>query len=170
MILELVLHPQKNRQSISLNFLKENKKNILMKGSEDMRFESKNASFNIIEKRSKKTKGQHAVDNITTIYVYGEVLDKDNLSAKNVTFSYNNSQLQISDGNASTTLYVKYGISYISAKQAQQNFNKEVGKKTFDEISKAGKKEWGKVSNQIQVEGGTTAQKKNILYRIVQNL
>ena len=123
--------PSKKSAIYKFEFPEGKQKNILMKGSKDMRFESKNASFNIIEKRSKKTKGEHAVDNITTIYVYGEVLDKDNLSAKNVTFSYNKSQLQISDSNASTTLHVKYGISYISAEQAQQNFNKEVGKKNF---------------------------------------
>ena len=165
--------PSKKSAIYKFEFPKGKQKNILMKGSKDMRFESKNASFNIVEKRSKKTKGEHAVENITTIYVYGEVLDKDNLSAKSVTFGYNNSQLQISDSNTSSTLYVKYAISYISAKQARVNFKKEISKKTFDEISKEGKKEWEKVSNQIQVEGGTTAQKRTFytaLYRTYERM
>lgn len=166
--------PSKKSAIYKFEFPQGKQKNILMNGSKNMRFDSKNTSFNIVEKRSKKTKGEHAVENITTIYVYGEIVDKDNLPTKSVKYIYNNSKLQISaPKNASSTLYLKYAISYISPKQAKENFNKEISKNTFDEVSKAGKKEWEKVSNQIQVEGGTTAQKRTFytaLYRTYERM
>ena len=56
MILKLVLHPQKNRQSISLNFPEGKQKNILMKGSKDMRFESKNLHLILLKKEVNKQK------------------------------------------------------------------------------------------------------------------
>jgi len=166
--------PSKKSAIYKFEFPQGKQKNILMNGSKNMRFDSKNTSFNIVEKRSKKTKGEHAAENITTIYVYGEIVDKDNLPTKSVKYIYNNSKLQISaPKNASSTLYLKYAISYISPKQAKENFNKEISKNTFDEVSKAGKKEWEKVSNQIQVEGGTTAQKRTFytaLYRTYERM
>jgi predicted alpha-1,2-mannosidase len=166
--------PSKKSAIYKFEFPQGKQKNILMNGSKNMRFDSKNTSFNIVEKRSKKTKGEHAAENITTIYVYGEIVDKDNLPTKSVKYIYNNSKLQISaPKNTSSTLYLKYAISYISPKQAKENFNKEISKNTFDEVSKAGKKEWEKVSNQIQVEGGTTAQKRTFytaLYRTYERM
>ena len=166
--------PSKKSAIYKFEFPQGKQKNILMNGSKNMRFDSKNTSFNIVEKRSKKTKGEYAAENITTIYVYGEIVDKDNAPTKSVKYIYNNSKLQISaPKNASSTLYLKYAISYISPKQAKENFNKEISKNTFDEVSKAGKKEWEKVSNQIQVEGGTTAQKRTFytaLYRTYERM
>ena len=166
--------PSKKSAIYKFEFPQGKQKNILMNGSKNMRFDSKNTSFNIVEKRSKKTKGEHAAENITTIYVYGEIVDKDNAPTKSVKYIYNNSKLQISaPKNASSTLYLKYAISYISPKQAKENFIKEISKNTFDEVSKAGKKEWEKVSNQIQVEGGTTAQKRTFytaLYRTYERM
>ena len=166
--------PSKKSAIYKFEFPQGKQKNILMNGSKNMRFDSKNTSFNIVEKRSKKTKGEHAAENITTIYVYGEIVDKDNAPTKSVKYIYNNSKLQISaPKNTSSTLYLKYAISYISPKQAKENFIKEISKNTFDEVSKAGKKEWEKVSNQIQVEGGTTAQKRTFytaLYRTYERM
>jgi len=166
--------PSKKSAIYKFEFPQGKQKNILMNGSKNMRFDSKNTSFNIVEKRSKKTKGEYAAENITTIYVYGEIVDKDNAPTKSVKYIYNNSKLQISaPKNASSTLYLKYAISYISPKQAKENFIKEISKNTFDEVSKAGKKEWEKVSNQIQVEGGTTAQKRTFytaLYRTYERM
>ena len=36
--------------------------------------------------------------------------------------------------------------------------------------AKEGKKAWDTVTNQIQVEGGTTAQKRNVLHIALQNV
>ena len=165
--------PSKKSAIYKFDFFKSHEKNILIQGTEDMQFESSESSFNIVEKRSKQTKGEYAVNNITTIYVYGEIVDEDNLPSKSVKLTFNNSRLHIYDNNSLSTLYLKYAISYIDAKQARENFEKEIKGKTFEEIAEAGKKEWEKVSNQIQVEGGTNAQKRTFytaLYRTYERM
>ena len=165
--------PSKKSAIYKFDFFKSPEKNILIQGTEDMQFESSESSFNIVEKRSKQTRGEYAVNNITTIYVYGEIVDEDNLPAKNVKLTFNNSRLHIYDNNSLSTLFLKYAISYIDAKQARENFEKEIKGKTFEEIAEAGKKEWEKVSNQIQVEGGTNAQKRTFytaLYRTYERM
>ena len=165
--------PSKKSAIYKFDFFKSPEKNILIQGTEDMQFESSESSFNIVEKRSKQTKGEYAVNNITTIYVYGEIVDEDNLPAKNIKLTFNNSRLHIYDNNSLSTLFLKYAISYIDAKQARENFEKEIKGKTFEEIAEAGKKEWEKVSNQIQVEGGTNAQKRTFytaLYRTYERM
>ena len=45
-----------------------------------MQFSEGENSFTIQEKRSKPTRGEHAVINTVTIYVYGEVVDENNIS------------------------------------------------------------------------------------------
>ena len=165
--------PSKKSAIYKFDFFKSPEKNILIQGTEDMQFESSESSFNIVEKRSKQTKGEYAVNNITTIYVYGEIVDEDNLPLKNLKLTFNNSRLHIYDNNSLSTLYLKYAISYIDAKQARENFEKEIRGKTFEEIAEVGKKEWEKVSNQIQVEGGTNAQKRTFytaLYRTYERM
>jgi predicted alpha-1,2-mannosidase len=62
----------------------------------------------------------------------------------------------------------KYAISYVSPQQAMQNFKDEFTGVNFAALMQAGKNAWAKVINQIQVEGGTTAQRRSFytaLYR-----
>lgn len=62
----------------------------------------------------------------------------------------------------------KYAISYISPEQAKQNFKDEFTGMDFAALTRAGKSAWEKVVNQIQVEGGTEAQRRSFytaLYR-----
>lgn len=166
--------PSKKSAIYKFEFPKGKQKHILMKGTKDMQFEAGKSSFNIIEKRSKKTRGEHAVENIITIYVYGETVDENNTPIKDVTLSFNNSKLQISaTQNETSDIYLKYAVSYVSAKQAKENYNKEIRNKTFDDVSKEAKKAWEKVTNQIQVEGGTVAQKRTFytsLYRTYERM
>ena len=66
------------------------------------------------------------------------------------------------------TIEFKYAISYVSPEQAKKNFNDEFTGVDFATLIKAGKAAWAKVVNQIQVEGGTTAQRRSFytaLYR-----
>ncbi|MDB5135624.1 MAG: glycoside hydrolase family 92 protein [Mucilaginibacter sp.] len=70
--------------------------------------------------------------------------------------------------NSPDTIEFKYAISYISAEQAKANFKEEFTGVKFNSLVKAGKSAWAKVVNQIQVEGGTQAQKRSFytaLYR-----
>jgi len=62
----------------------------------------------------------------------------------------------------------KYAISYISVEQAKQNFKDEFTGVDFAALVQAGKNAWAKVVGQIQIEGGTEAQRRSFytaLYR-----
>lgn len=74
--------------------------------------------------------------------------------------------LQLSD--TSKTVRFKYGISYISVEQAKQNLYNEISEWDFDAVKQAGYNAWNKVLSQINMEGGTEAQKRvfyTALYR-----
>jgi predicted alpha-1,2-mannosidase len=62
----------------------------------------------------------------------------------------------------------KYAISYISAQQAKLNYEHELKSQDFAALVKDGEKAWATVIDQIQVTGGTEAQKRSFytaLYR-----
>ena len=62
----------------------------------------------------------------------------------------------------------KYGISYISIEQAKKNLYNEISDWDFDRIKQKAYNSWDKVLSQINVEGGTEAQKRvfyTALYR-----
>jgi predicted alpha-1,2-mannosidase len=68
---------------------------------------------------------------------------------------------------------LKYAISYISAAQAKKNFVEEIKNKNFEAVLNNGKKIWSQVMSQIQVEGGTEAQKRSFytaLYRCYERM
>ena len=67
----------------------------------------------------------------------------------------------------------RYAISYVSAAQARKNFENELLKSDFSEISKAAEKSWSGVIDQIKVVGGTEAQKRSFytaLYRCYERM
>ena len=64
-------------------------------------------------------------------------------------------------------VHVKTASSFISPEQAEVNL-RELGNKSFDELTTQGKSEWNKVLGRIKVEGGTTDQYRTFyscLYR-----
>jgi predicted alpha-1,2-mannosidase len=63
--------------------------------------------------------------------------------------------------NASDTLEFRYAISYISAEQAQQNFNEEIKGKAFADVKTDAEKAWLATMGQIKIEGGTESQKRS---------
>ncbi|MCW3092969.1 MAG: glycoside hydrolase family 92 protein [Ferruginibacter sp.] len=74
----------------------------------------------------------------------------------------------ISFPSSTKEVELKYAISYISAAQAKKNFNAEIRNKDFETVSSNGEKIWSRTMSQIQVEGGTEAQKRSFytaLYR-----
>ena len=166
--------PSKKSAIYKVDFPEGKQKNFLIKGTKDMQFSEGKNSFTVQEKRSKSTRGEHAVINTITIFVYGEIVDENNKPVENINYIFSKTKLQISaTENAASTLLIKYAISYVSAAQAKENFNKEIKKKTFEDVSKEGKKAWDQVTNQIQVEGGTTAQKRTFytsLYRTYERM
>lgn len=69
---------------------------------------------------------------------------------------------------AKDAIELKYAISYVSAEQAKQNWKDEFTSMSFDALMHSAKDAWAKVVNQIQIEGGTEAQRRSFytaLYR-----
>ncbi|MCC8426312.1 GH92 family glycosyl hydrolase [Mucilaginibacter sp. UR6-11] len=70
-------------------------------------------------------------------------------------------------------LSFKYAISYISIEQAKQNLRLEIPGWDFNKVKTTAYHEWDKVMSQINVEGGTTAQKRvfyTSLYRCYERM
>lgn len=76
--------------------------------------------------------------------------------------------------DASDPVEFRYGISYVSQKQARQNLLDEQGSKpSLDQFASKGQADWAKVMGQIQVEGGTIEQKESFytaLYRCYERM
>ncbi|MGN7723018.1 GH92 family glycosyl hydrolase [Chitinophaga sp. 22620] len=82
---------------------------------------------------------------------------------------------QISFGAGSPeAIELRYAVSFVSAEQARKNFGKEVGNGvTFDALEKKGEAAWAGVINQVQVTGGTDAQRRSFytaLYRCYERM
>jgi predicted alpha-1,2-mannosidase len=77
-------------------------------------------------------------------------------------------------GNRPDTIEFKYAISYISPEQAKQNYLNELGKGAgFRQLKAQGEQAWAKVINQVQVKGGTEAQRRSFysaLYRCYERM
>ncbi|MFL9483904.1 GH92 family glycosyl hydrolase [Chitinophagaceae bacterium LWZ2-11] len=70
--------------------------------------------------------------------------------------------------SAPDKIVFKYAISYVSAEQAKRNFDTELSNTDFDTLKQSAEHAWGQTINQINVEGGTEAQRRTFysaLYR-----
>jgi len=99
-------------------------------------------------------------------FVYGEFNEKTVLSNP-ASSSIHGSYLTWPE----TTVKIidfRYAVSYISMEQAHKNLANEIPDWSFEKLKKAAKLEWEEVMDQIQVKGGTEAQKRTFytaLYR-----
>ena len=110
----------------------------------------------------KIVEGEERFDNMKA-YVYGEFSVP--LSAKS-TLGDNKQTLSLTGETG--TLEFRYGISFISVAQAEKNLHNEIQSAEFDAIKAAAKKRWNETLGQIEVEGGTEAQRRvfyTALYR-----
>jgi len=100
-------------------------------------------------------------------YFYGEFSAPVQVQA-----SENNRRLTIAADGQEELLF-RYGISFISVEQAQKNLQHEIPSWAFDKVKSAARDQWNKVLGQIQVEGGTWAQKRvfySSLYRCYERM
>jgi predicted alpha-1,2-mannosidase len=63
------------------------------------------------------------------------------------------------DASHNRTVNVRVGLSYVSVANAAANARTEQGSKTFDAVAKAARAAWNSRLNQIQLTGGTDAQR-----------
>lgn len=158
-----------------IDFPEAAKKNILVKGTSEMKSTSNDGtSFTFLEKIKYKTRGTNPVTRVMSAFVYAVVTDNNNQLIKGGDVLAENGKFSLSfPKDAPSTAYIKYAVSYISFEQAKINFEKEVAAISFDELAKVGKLKWEKVINQIEVEGGTEAQKRTFytsLYRTYERM
>lgn len=79
----------------------------------------------------------------------------------------------ISFKNNTKQVEFKYAISFVSQEQAKKNFEEEIATKSFDQVKQTAQHTWDKVMSQIEVEGGTTEQRKvfyTALYRCYERM
>jgi predicted alpha-1,2-mannosidase len=80
---------------------------------------------------------------------------------------------EISSGGIQKNLELRYGISFISVEQARKNLRAEIPDWNFDHIKRIARDRWNQVLGQVQVEGGTLAQRRvfyTALYRCYERM
>ncbi|HWA95282.1 MAG TPA: GH92 family glycosyl hydrolase [Terracidiphilus sp.] len=98
-----------------------------------------------------------------TIYIYGQFSAPVNVTATKI-----ESGDRLAITSSATTLEFRYGVSFISVDQAEKTLHEQIPTWNFDAIKDAAKARWNEVLGQVQVEGGTDAQKRvfyTALYR-----
>ena len=109
------------------------------------------------------------------IYMYGkfntpgtaEILENGQLKRSSLV-SGKFSKAAISFPAGSLTVELKYGISFVSAAQAKRNYENEISEPNFETMKISAEQNWSGIVSQIQVEGGTEAQRRSFytaLYR-----
>lgn len=71
-----------------------------------------------------------------------------------------NKQVLIKMADNAKKVGFRYGVSFISIEQAKQNLQKEIPDWNFNAIKNKAFQAWDKVLSQINIEGGTEAQKR----------
>lgn len=98
-------------------------------------------------------------------YVYGEFSAP--ITATSST-DRNKTRLTVAPTKSLTVLEFRYGVSFISVEQARKNLQREIAHWDFEKAKRAARDAWNRKLGQIQVEGGTPAQKRafyTALYR-----
>lgn len=120
--------------------------------------------------------GMETYNDDIKVYVYGKFntkgtagVLKDGAISQQTTVEGKGAKAFISfNADAPDNIEFKYAISYISPEQAKKNFSDELSNTDFNTLKEAAKNAWARVTDQIQVEGGTEAQRRSFytaLYR-----
>jgi len=158
-----------------IEFPSSDMKNILIGGSREMESATSQTNTFTIEEKVKITdRGPDPATRVLPVYIYGKITDVNDNSIKQEKIIPGSGRFSISlAADAPSTVIIKYALSYVSQEQASENFEHELGDTGFDELVSTGKKKWEKAINQIEVEGGTEAQKRTFyssLYRTYERM
>ena len=151
------------------------RKNVLIQGSDHVKCAlSAGEVFTMEEEIKYTTRGTKPSTRIMKTFVYGKVINDKDQPIETAIFNIDSNKFSISFGEKTpSTIILKYAVSYISYEQAKINYNRELAFTNFDTLVKEGKRKWEKVINQIEVEGGTTGQKRTFytsLYRTYERM
>src|SRR6185437_10215780 len=103
-------------------------------------------------------------------FVYGEFSVPVNFERSN---HAGKSHLAARAAEPAKTIELRYGISFISVDQARKNLREEIPDWNFDHVKGKARDRWNDVLGQIQVEGGTLAQRRvfyTALYRCYERM
>lgn len=105
----------------------------------------------------------------TRVYLYAETdiaAEKTGVASDSGQIDYQKQSVNGKDaalvlnfGDGVKRLGIRYGISFISTKQAKKNLAREIHTYDVDQVAAAGKKIWNEELNKIRVTGGTEEDK-----------
>lgn len=167
--------PSKKSAIYKFDFPASAKKNILISGTDKMLVKATGENtFTIQETISYLVRGITPTNRTMLVYCYAELTGEDGEILKNISLTPDKDKIVItSSSSKSETILLKYAVSYISIEQAKKNFAMEMANKSFEQSIKDGRAAWANVINQVEVSGGTEAQKRSFytaLYRTYERM
>ncbi|MFI3306356.1 MAG: GH92 family glycosyl hydrolase [Rikenellaceae bacterium] len=155
----------------SFDFCGDGENKLFIKASEEATMECEDSTFAFTERYNYSSKGLTATTRSMSIYAYGvfTTADGEPISPK-VTPKSGGVEFDFEQESIS----VRYAISYIDMAQAEANYNREsLSTITMDALAQIAKQRWADRLDQIQVTGGTEAQKRTFytsLYRTYERM
>ena len=134
-----------------------------------MRIKSVNNPGQVAVRGKREITGREVVHGLPAFF-YAEV-DVDFTGADFKDYSQKKLLLQFP--NTARTVIFRYGVSFISVEQAKANLRREIDHWEIDIVKKKAYDAWDKVLSQINVKGGTVAQKRvfyTSLYRCYERM
>jgi len=104
----------------------------------------------------------------TKVYVFFEtqekpissgILNRDGTVDTGATSVEGRNQAVVLDFGATKTIHLRYGVSFIDEKQAQQNLKREINTYNYKEIAQKARDIWNETLGKIQVKGGSEDEK-----------
>jgi predicted alpha-1,2-mannosidase len=156
-------------------FPEEDGRNLLVNGSGEMKFKKhEDGSFGLGEKIIYTTRGIFSETREMGVYAYAVITNEAGQTVGNAKMEASSGRLAITlPPGTGSPLYLKYAVSYISPDQAKYNYDKELDRVSFDQLSARGKEIWEETIGQIRVKGGTEAQRRTFyssLYRTYERM
>ncbi len=147
-------------------------RSLFIKGSGESTMDFDDDEFRLTEKYHYATKGLTATKRTMTIYGYGEFTDGEGESIEPTAINRTTGGVELRFDE--DCVMVRYAVSYIDLDQAEANFESEsLDDVTLADLAAISKAKWAEVLNQIQVKGGTEAQKRTFytsLYRTYERM
>ena len=167
--------PGKKTAIYKIEFPENKTKNLIINGSDGMEsVVNADGSFSLTETIKETTRGTNPVTRVMKVYAYAVLTDANDKIINNAKVNIVNGKMEILLPKVNfSEVHLKYAISYISSEKAKKSFKDELDNTKFSDLKDSSKKSWENVVNQIQVEGGTEAQKRSFytsLYRTYERM
>jgi predicted alpha-1,2-mannosidase len=150
-------------------------RNLLVRGSREMTSgEQDDGTLALQEKIVYTTRGIFSETRVMDVFIHAVLTDGNEEAVRNAEFEASAGRLAITiPPGVASPVFLKYAVSYISPEQAKYNYAQELDQVNFDQLLASGKATWEETVGQIQVVGGTEAQKRTFftsLYRTYERM